>query len=144
MPILQIDSKSLSRTDSLIMANISAQSYQTSSGVKIDGLLDKTLTFPGLLKVAAGTNRWWPATGISVSELRVNLITGPTGSQVRLQVNKNGSEAGNVQVQSGTTVATTSVDIEFAVGDYVTVDVTQVGSSYPGSDAVLTFIYSRT
>jgi len=57
---------------------------------------------------------------------------------VNLTINKNGSSAGTLTIADGTTASlSNTLSVSLAQGDYLTVDITQVGSSTAGSDLYL-------
>jgi hypothetical protein len=66
----------------------------------------------------------------------------PTGANVEIRVNKNGSSATTFTIPTNTSRANANVSISTVEGDYITVDITQVGSTVAGSDLSLVFEYS--
>jgi hypothetical protein len=69
--------------------------------------------------------------------------TAPTGSPIIIDINKNGTtmfttQANRPQIDIGafsTASEVTDIDVDtISAGDYITVDIDQVGSSTPGSD----------
>lgn len=111
-----------------------------------------TVTLPGTLSAGAGALRYPIGTGTwTIASVRVTLGTAPTGSAAIVDVNKNGTTiyatqanrptvADGANAATGGTASTTSV----TAGDYLSVDVDQVGSTTPGSDLVVAIRLART
>ena len=111
-----------------------------------------TVTIPGALAVAAGTLRFPVGSGTwAITSVRATLGTAPTGSAAIVDVNKNGTTiygtpanrptvADGANAATGGAPATTSV----TAGDYLSVDVDQVGSTTPGADLVVAIRLTRT
>jgi hypothetical protein len=105
----------------------------------------------GALTVSTGVGRFpfpFPATLISVTAM-VNTI--PTGANLILDVNKNGTtifttQANRPTINNGAS-ATASAAVPnvtaMAAGDYLTVDVDQIGSGVAGSDLTVVVRYRR-
>jgi len=103
---------------------------------------------------AIGAGRWYNETGKILELTRVDLriVTAPTGADLIVDVNKNGTTVFTAQSQrpkivaaanAGTStpnVGTLTVPVlpTLAPGDYVTVDVDQIGSGVAGSDLFVT------
>jgi hypothetical protein len=97
----------------------------------------------GTLTVRAGTRRWYNTTGrtLTVKEIRAYCVTAPTGAAIIVDVNKNGTTMYTTQANRPTiAVSTTSVVaalpdvLTLAPGDYMTVDIDQIGSTIAGAD----------
>lgn len=118
-----------------------------------------TLTFSltsffktGTLTVVAGTQRL-PIDGTyTIVGTRLMVGTAPTGAALLIDVNKNGttiySTQGNrptiaIGANTGGPGATPDVTT-LAAGDYLTVDIDQVGSSAAGSDLTVSVIVTKT
>jgi hypothetical protein len=106
----------------------------------------------GVLSTAIGTMRL-PIDGTcTIVGVRLMAGTAPTGASIILDVNKNGTTIYTTQGNKPVIAASansggpgTTPDVTaLAAGDYITVDIDQVGSSVPGSDLVVTVIVSKT
>lgn len=98
----------------------------------------------GAVTTGAGALRWYNDTGqsLTIRNIRATVGTAPTGASLIVDVNKNGSTifstqanrptitAGNNSSGKVTAINTTTV----ADGDYLTVDVDQIGSTVAGSN----------
>jgi len=102
-----------------------------------------TLEQDGTLSVTTGTARWYAPRDIEITRIRPFVGIAPAGSALNLRVNKNGSSIHTLSVSAGQNTATSTVGtpIEISEGDYLTVDVTAVGSTTAGSDLKLIVRY---
>ncbi|MGI5233848.1 hypothetical protein [Actinoallomurus sp. CA-142502] len=111
--------------------------------------LGRTLPFslPGTLATATGKARLYNDTGttLTIRSVRASAGTAPTGSAIVVDVNKNGAtifttQANRPAIAAGATTSgkVTNMDINtLADGDYLSVDLDQVGSTVAGSDLVV-------
>ena len=105
----------------------------------------------GVLVVSTGRARFRFPFAATILGVSASIDTAPTGADVIFDVNKNGTtlftvQANRLTIAAGTNAAAevTSMDVTgFAVGDYLTVDVDQIGSTVAGSDAVLSIRYQK-
>ena len=118
-----------------------------------------TLTFSltsffktGALTVVTGTQRL-PIDGTyTIVGTRLMVGTAPTGSSLIVDVNKNGTTIYTTQANRPTVAAAanaggpgTAPDITTLVaGDYLSIDIDQVGSSIAGSDLTVSVIVTKT
>ena len=107
--------------------------------------------WPDNLVTRVGTTRYrfpFAATLIGVSAA---INTAPTGSDAIFDVNKNGTTVFTTQANRPRILAgayacdeVTNMDItSLAVGDYLTVDIDQIGSTVPGADLSLLIRYQK-
>lgn len=101
----------------------------------------QVFTVPGTLNVGTGRARFYIPGPITIGNVRASVGTAPTGSEVIVDVNKNGttiftSQISRPKIFAGqVTVATNLPQItELTTGDYLTVDIDQIGSLNPGAD----------
>jgi len=104
-------------------------------------------SYLGTLAVSVGTFRLYNDSGApwTITGVRATAAIAPVGADIVIDVNKNGSTIFTTQSNRPTIVANTtssgkvtSIDItSIADGEYLTVDVDQVGVSEPGSDLVI-------
>lgn len=116
---------------------------KSSTDQKVQTESHTTLEQDGTLSVTTGTARWYAPRDIEITKIRPFVGTAPTGSSLNIRVNKNGSSIHTLSVSTGQTSAasTVSTPIEINEGDYLTVDITAVGSSTAGSDLKLIVRY---
>lgn len=111
--------------------------------------LGKTWAFslPGELDTVTGSARIYNDTGVELElrSVRASVGTAPTGASILIDVNVGGTTIFTTQANRPTIAAAghtsgavTDMDVAvIADGDYITVDVDQVGSSVAGSDLVV-------
>lgn len=120
-----------------------------SGGVDVDRLA--TFSREGTLLVTRGTGRFiFPSTA-TISGVVAAVNEPPVGSAIICDVHKNGTTiftgGGNPTIADGqyqtSSEAVPAVTLVSA-GDYLSVDIAQVGSSSPGSDLVVNVVYRFT
>ena len=96
----------------------------------------------GPLVVYNGTLRWYAPFALNISTVIGRLVTA-ADSTVSIAVLKNGTSAGTINfAASATTSSSYTTGISMAAGDYITINVTSVGStSYPGGNLYLQLLY---
>jgi hypothetical protein len=114
----------------------------------INGTNGKTILPPlcitGNVTVQTGVARLYNDTGIplSITKVRASVGTAPTGSSLDVDVRKNGTSIFGIFKPRILAGANTGVQVPpattFADGDYLTVDVTAIGSTLPGANLVVT------
>lgn len=129
--------------------NATTSSWETVGGVAMENL---PFTQIGALTVKTGVSRY-PITGgaYSIQSVAAMVNTAPAGASIILDVKKNGTtifgtSANRPTIAAGTTTATVgafSVS-SLTTGDYLTVDIVQIGSTTPGSDLVLAIRILKT
>lgn len=104
-----------------------------------------TLTQQGTLAVTTGEARWYAPYNIATNSIKAYVETAPVGSAISITVNKNGSSAATPSISAGATSATEiTTPITMSEGDYLTVDITAVGSTTAGENLNVVFKYKRT
>jgi|TARA_R110002153_G_scaffold43969_1_gene124054 hypothetical protein len=97
----------------------------------------------GALTVTTGTKRWYAPKAVTISRIVARVNTAPAGAAINITVNKNGSSGATLVIaDGGTKIINSSPSITLAEDDYLTVDITQIGSGTAGSDLTVTFTYS--
>lgn len=99
-------------------------------------------SFVGALSVKSFDLPWYAPRDITLKNVRASVGETPIGSAVIVDVNKNGStifanQNNRPTIASGETTAPVQVDVALVEGDYITIDVDQVGSSFPGTSLVI-------
>lgn len=119
-----------------VTAVASAEGISTNSYVN--------LKQTGDLEVTTGTKRWYsPTATTTLSKIVARVDTAPVGSDINITINKNGNTAATLTLlDGGTKIINNTPNITMVEDDYLTVDITQVGSSTAGSDLTITFTYS--
>jgi hypothetical protein len=105
-------------------------------------ILTKTLDYTGPMVVGTGTKKWWINRSYSITRIIGFLDVAPTGSSLILQLNKNGANTSTLTVAATKTTASANLSISVVQGDYITVNVMQIGSTNSGRDLSLMLEYS--
>lgn len=90
----------------------------------------------GTVAVTTGVARQYLFLSCTLDSVRANVGTAPTGASLIAVVKKNGTTSlATATIAAGTnTVLVSGIGAALVAGDYLTVDVTQVGSTVAGSD----------
>ena len=103
----------------------------------------KAYRFDDTLATNTGTKRLYLQKAYSLKKIHAYVDTAPAGSNVNLTIKKNGSNLQNISVLAGqTTASLTSLSHSIAANDYLTIDITQVGSSTAGENLYLVFTFN--
>ena len=79
-----------------------------------------------------------------MNSIHAYVDTAPVGSAITLDVKKNGTSLQTVSIADGTSTGSqTSLTHSIAANDYLTIDITQVGSSTAGENLYLVFTFNR-
>lgn len=99
----------------------------------------------GTLQTYTGTMRWYAPYNLSISSILPRVVASADQSIIIL-IKKNGNTAVTLTILANTyTISAYTSGLSLAFGDYLTIDLTQVGSStQPGSDLYVQFSYSQT
>lgn len=104
----------------------------------------ETFSIPGTLVVGTGVARLYFPRACTIINVLASAGTAPTGASLIIDVNKNGTTIFTTQgnrptIAAGTNSDTSSVpDVtSIAAGDYLTVDIDQIGSTVAGANAVI-------
>lgn len=97
----------------------------------------------GVLETITGDVRWTAPKDINISSVEATVGTAPTGSSIIATLNKNGTVISTLTIGAGSTSVTNSnLAISVLDGDYLTIDVTQIGSTVAGSDLNVIITYT--
>ena len=100
----------------------------------------QVFTVPGVISTGVGRARFYCPGAATLNRIRASVGSAPTGSDIIVDVNKNGTTVFTTQtarpkIFAGQTTATgTPAITTIAQGDYITVDIDAVGSLFAGSD----------
>jgi hypothetical protein len=105
-------------------------------------------TVSGALSVGAGGLRLYNRFGVlKMIEVHAAVGTAPTGASILIDVNKNGTTIFTTQsnrtaiAASANTGSSITIEVSgFVYGDYLTVDIDQVGSTVAGSDLTVSVV----
>lgn len=100
----------------------------------------QVFTVPGTISTGVGRARFYCPGAATLSHVRASVGGAPTGSDIIVDVNKNGTtvftnQTSRPKIFAGQTTAVgTPAVTTIAQGDYITVDIDAVGSLFAGSD----------
>lgn len=104
----------------------------------------------GTLTLSTGSVRFVLPYACTIVDVRAIVNTQPTGASIKVDVNKNGTtifttQANRPNIAVSTNLSGTAVpDVTaLAAGDYLTVDVDQIGSTIPGADLTVVVTVTR-
>jgi hypothetical protein len=157
LPLAQSNSHASPDTDSAPTAlhhTLGTGANQAAAGNHAHTLTFSLTAFfkTGVLTTTTGTQRL-PVDGTySIVGTRLMVGTAPTGADVIVDVNKNGTTIYTTQGNRPTITATQNAGgpgstpnvTALAAGDYLTVDIDQIGSTVAGSDLTVSVIVSKT
>ncbi len=118
---------------------------------KTTGTAKQLATFgqAGTLGTGTGVTRYiFPMTA-TITSVTLSCNTAPTGASIKVDVNKNGTTIFTTQANrptiatSGFSSSAAVPDVtSISVGDYLTCDIDQVGSTIAGADLVIQVLYT--
>ena len=113
-----------------------------AADIAAGGGIEKDYKYNGILYPQNGTSRLYLSSDVTLNEVVANIEVGPVGSDLDLRINKNGSSATTLTIADSSTSATITPNISFVSGDYITVDITSVGSSTAGTNLHMALKFS--
>ena len=128
--------------DSAAVTGLVDSDYVIARAPAGGGGVQKDYRYTGILYVQNGTSRLYITSNSTLNEINAYIDVGPVGNDIGLRINKNGTSATTVTITDGTTSATTTPNVSFVSGDYITVDITSVGSTTAGSNLYMVLKFS--
>lgn len=108
-----------------------------------------SLGIPGTLAVGAGTSRVYFVSAATITNVVASVGTQSTGASIIFDVKKNGATIFTTTANRPTIAVGTNADLSsvpdvatLSSGDYLTVDIIQVGSTAAGADAIIQVVYT--
>ena len=129
-----------------ITDKVSDGTVTTLAAVKSATILIANISQQGDLSLITGSARWYAPFGLTITNVSPKLSTSADAA-VTLVVKKNGTAQSNITIASGATTAVlTGVNNTWTMveGDYLTMDVTSIGTDAKGKDLVVQFKYTQT
>ncbi|MFI7062466.1 hypothetical protein ACIBL3_15890 [Kribbella sp. NPDC050124] len=127
------------------------QGTLTIDGVLVVPIEAHTFAVTGTAAVATGKSRIYLEESYAIETVRAAVNTAPTGAALIVDLNRNGTtvytdQSKRPSIAAGTNTATGNdpAVTTLAAGDYLTVDVDQVGSTAAGADLTVTVRVRRT
>ncbi|HSX16872.1 MAG TPA: hypothetical protein VLH86_02105 [Patescibacteria group bacterium] len=157
LPLTQANSHASPDTDSAPTAlhhTLGAGANQAAAGNHAHTLTFSLTAYSkqGSLTVSTGTMRLPIDGAYTIVGTRLMVGTAPTGADLVIDVNKNGTtiyttQANRPKVLAGANAGgpgSTPDVTALVAGDYLTVDVDQIGSTVAGSDLTVTIVVTKT
>ena len=95
------------------------------------------------LAINTGTTRMYIHDSYTLVSVKAYVDTAPVGSSVILDIKKNGSSLQNITIADGASSGSnTTLNHSVVDGDYLTVDITQIGSSTAGENLFMVFTFN--
>lgn len=105
----------------------------------------------GTVAVQTGRSRIYLEGSYVFESARASVNTAPTGAALTVDINKNGTtiyttqaSRPSVAISGNTNVGSTPDVTSFSSGDYITVDVDQIGSTIAGADLTVVLRLRKT
>lgn len=125
------------------MTSYSEAKYQPILDIVGGGGFVSTYNYDGGLSVNSGTERYYLHTSVTLASVDLYIESPSIGSSVNIAILKNGSTIGTASVSAGQTSSLNNIiNVGLVQGDYITVNITQVGSTYPGRDMMINMIFN--
>jgi len=105
----------------------------------------KTFSRSGDLEVTTGTQRFYLVSASILKNVEAYVKTAPAGADATLNVIKNGSSTiKTVTISDGNTSSGDNLsEISLVEGDYLTINITQIGSSTAGTDLYVNLTFNK-
>lgn len=101
-----------------------------------------TTNINGSIRVTTGTAKWFARKNITLTEISGYVQTAPVGSSIIIDVLKNNTVIGSYEIPDGQFIgALTVISVPMIAGDYLTTNITQVGSLSSGANMTLNIEY---
>lgn len=127
----------------LVAEGVATQTYVNTqiSAINIpSSTLSVSLNQAGALAVTTGTVRWYAPAALTVSSVVARLGTAADGT-VGVNIKRNGLSVRTVSLAASATSATGS-GFTMTAGQYLTIDVTSVGTTAKGNDLNVQLLYT--
>lgn len=114
-----------------------------AANIDESGGFQKTYSYSSTLSVNVGTERFYAFDTATCKEINAYVGTAPVGAAITFNVKKNGSIADTGSISDGSNSSTATTSTSYNKGDYITVDITQIGSGTAGADLKINFIFTK-
>lgn len=127
-------------------ASLTMDAAQSYGAAWVDQMVPLIFSVNGQLGVAAGVARVGVEGTYVIKGVRARVDTAPTGSSIKVDVNKNGTTIWSTQTNrpdiatssNASSYVTNMNTTSLSSGDYLTMDVDQIGSTIAGSHLTVT------
>lgn len=134
------------------ITGLAAPTADSDGARRLDGDVGViTFTHTGELVVGTGAFRFYLPYNITITEVEAAVGVAATGAAVLVDVNVDGttifttqSNRPSITASAFVASSTTIEDASHTDGQYITVDIDQIGSTLPGENLVVNIRYRRT
>jgi hypothetical protein len=121
---------------------ISTDNIQAVTIETLLGTYTKSYRYSGLLAANQGDLRYYFHQPTVCEQIDVFVDEEPVGADVVISILKNSVQSQTITLPAGdTSVLGTSSTLSFTSGDFITVDITQVGTTSPGTNLYIVFTF---
>jgi hypothetical protein len=99
-----------------------------------------SLNVPGELYTTTAINRWYAPSDINLTDVYAWVSLPPAGTSIVVKIRKNGIIVDEINIAAGQQYVTQPVTWDLVEGDYITVDILQVGNIYAGKNLTIKFV----
>jgi len=108
------------------------------------GVETKTYAYEGALEVHTGVKRLYSARTYTLSSVDAHLATAASGASVTINIKKNNVVVATLSLGAGSTSSLSNAfSVGLTQGDYLTIDIAQIGSTTAGTDLYLTLTLTQ-
>ena len=127
------------------ISSILSKTSRNTVGNPALGDFFKTINRSGDLAVTTGTQRFYLVAPSELKNVEAYVKTAPVGADATFAIIKNGSSTiKTVTISAGNTSSGDNLsEIALAEGDFLTVNITQVGSSTAGADLYINLSFNK-
>lgn len=106
------------------------------------GVQTKTVSYNDILVTFVGLKRWWINTNYTIRRILAYVTVPSVGANIVVGINKNGTQNRTITIPATTNyVIIEPTGFTVTTGDYITVDILQIGSATAGEDLTVIFEY---
>jgi hypothetical protein len=106
------------------------------------GVQTKTVSYNDVLVTFLGLKRWWVNTNYTIRRILAYVTVPSVGADIIVGINKNGALDRTITIPATTAyVIIEPSGFTVSTGDYITVDILQIGSATAGEDLTVIFEY---
>ena len=123
---------------------LATTAFVTAANAAAAGVETKTYAYEGALEVHTGVKRLYSARTYTLSSVDAHLATAASGASVTINIKKNNVVAATLSLGAGSTSSLSNAfSVGLTQGDYLTIDIAQIGSTTAGTDLYLTLTLTQ-
>jgi len=127
-----------------IIEKVNDNTVTNLTKVKEQTTFTTNLNQQGELQLVTGTARWYAPFDLQVTGINTK-VSSSADSNISIAIKKNGSTVKSSSILAGQfSIIVSAPEFSMVEGDYITVDVTSIGTTNKGEDLVVQFKYRQT